>query len=677
MRGRGASARRSPVDDRPEWQVRVGPAQRAVKTEVVDLLTGHSGPPDTHVLKEMIGRGAEGEVWRAELRLSTEGRATVAVKTMFRPPSDEAWERQSRLLTTLSHPGLVRVTSMFIGPAWHLSGAANPATRVGYVVMDFVEGMTLREWWEENPAARVSERIRKLRTVAAALDQMHSGGQTVQGVAHGDVKPPNIVVRADGVAVLVDLGLARLTDGTGIAGRTAPYAAPELRVVDPMPTPEADRFAFVVTVAEVLLGAQVPRLDNLGWVDLRALDEALNRNPTTANRPALIKHILDALSATHPADRCRPAPVGLTTTGSVPATDAAPATRTDWLSAWLDSATDVVSQLTGTGPGSTDSHPVPLPPAALGADGSQIETAISAPRGVPAGGWTAGSPPAPDPLRQTAGNLAPMPPASAAPPPGGTPPPARRRRRWPFVAAAVSVVLAIAAAALLLGGGDGGGAGAHSLAARGSTGATPGRSDITTTPTAGTRPTATATATTEPVTADPTSTPSPSPENSGGTTPTNAPLAAGTTDLSAIRPVSTTSITGLITGPQQIGTTNYPSSVRFNCTSSPSIPCSITYNVAGAALLDAVIGVPNDATRAAGVVAPITFFKDSTTQLGPPVDVVIGQPQTIHLSLQGATQLIIQCHPTDNIQHSVYLDLVLGNAIIGPGTPVAASTKSS
>src|SRR5947208_2345846 len=77
-------------------------------------------------------------------------------------------------------------------------------------------------------------------------------------VAHGDVKPGNIVVPDDGLAVLVDLGLMRIFDGTVIAGGTVPYAAPELFRDGAPSTPATDRFAFIATVTHAILGDTPP-----------------------------------------------------------------------------------------------------------------------------------------------------------------------------------------------------------------------------------------------------------------------------------------------------------------------------------------------------------------------------------------------------------------------------------
>ncbi|WP_052711002.1 WD40 repeat domain-containing serine/threonine-protein kinase [Pseudofrankia sp. DC12] len=303
-----------------------------------DFWVGPAADPDKYRLVEQVGRGGEGEVWRAVLPLSAAGRTTVAIKIMPARPGDEAeWEQTDRLLSTLHHPGLVRVTDVFTGPHQHRAGLADTATRSGYVVMDFVEGLTLREWYNEHPDARISDRIRKLRNVAGALDEMHSGRATNVPVAHGDVKPANIVVREDGGTVLVDLGLARLTDAAGASGRSAPYAAPEMRVPGAMSTPSADWYAFAATTAQVLLGARLPMTPE-GWLDERALAERLHRNPLTARRPALIQHIQDTLAAP-------------------------PQVRTGSLALWLDAALDTLSQKTITSGGTpTPVYVVPPPP---------------------------------------------------------------------------------------------------------------------------------------------------------------------------------------------------------------------------------------------------------------------------------------------------------------------------
>jgi serine/threonine protein kinase len=296
-----------------------------------DFWVGPFPDPDRYRLVSLLGGGGEGEVWDAVLPLSAAGRSTVAVKVLpARPGDEQEFDHFGRLLRMLHHPGLVRVTEVFTGPAMHRGGTADGRTRANYVVMDLVEGSTLREWCDENPDASAAARLKMLRTVASALDEMHSGSVTHVPVAHGDVKPANVVVRPDGGTVLVDLGLARLADGVGGHGRSAPYAAPELRGDHPVTGPEADRFAFAVTTAQVLTGAPVPTGPD-GWLDLRTLAELLHRSPVTARRPMLVQHVLDAIAAP-------------------------PEARPRGLRVWLDSAAETLSQVT-TGGG----MPLPAP----------------------------------------------------------------------------------------------------------------------------------------------------------------------------------------------------------------------------------------------------------------------------------------------------------------------------
>jgi serine/threonine protein kinase len=363
-----------------------------------DFWVGPAVAPRTYRLVSLLGGGGEGEVWRAEVALSTGGRRQVAVKIL---PStghtDEVaeWDRFGHLLKSLGHPGLVRVTDVFCGAGPHRGdeAARNPAP-FRYVVMDYIDGLSLREWCDENPEATASARLRMLRMIASALDAMHAGATTAVPVAHSDVKPSNIVLRGEGGTVLVDLGLARLTDAAGVADHSAPYTAPELRAPGALATPEADRYAFAATTAHVLTGHPPPTGPG-GWLDLAGLEYLLRSHPITHRRPALIKQILSTLAAPPPA-------------------------RPRQLRPWLDAASDALSQIT-TGAATT---PAPAAPASYPPQK-----------------------PSPQPTRST-------PVMTHTPPPTPTPAPRprRRRRRRRTRAGAAAVLILV----VLLGGAAGG-----------------------------------------------------------------------------------------------------------------------------------------------------------------------------------------------------------------------------
>ena len=264
----------------------------------IDFYVGPTEAPDTYRLIRQLGAGGEGEVWEAVEQLSERGRLRVAVKIMAPTGDPEAisqWDDTARLLRALSHPGLVHVLDAFLGPDPHRVGELATGASA-YVVMDYVEGMTLSDWTIEHPKALAGERLRILLSVASALDDMHSGRRTDVPVAHGDIKPSNIVVRPEGGTMLVDLGLVRLIDAAGRAGRSMPYAAPELREAGSRATPEADRYAFAVTVAQVLTG-QPPPLAPDGWLDPAALQERLRTHAFTSRRHMLVRHLMEAITA--------------------------------------------------------------------------------------------------------------------------------------------------------------------------------------------------------------------------------------------------------------------------------------------------------------------------------------------------------------------------------------------
>jgi hypothetical protein len=111
---------------------------------------------------------------------------------------------------------------------------------------------------------------------------------------------------------------------------------------------------------------------------------------------------------------------------------------------------------------------------------------------------------------------------------------------------------------------------------------------------------------------------------------------------------------------EQIGTKTYLDSVRFECLRS-DFDDTVAYDVAGYKTLSAVIGVPSDASDAAGRSATIKFLKDgTTTQLGSEASLALDRPQTVNIDLQGASQVVINC------AGDAQFDIVLGSATLLP-----------
>ncbi|MGN9809549.1 protein kinase domain-containing protein [Micromonospora sp. BQ11] len=290
------------------------------------LWVGSDSRPDHYRLLRHLGGGSQGQVWEAEEPVSDGSWARVAVKIGGRVDGHDArtrWTRYGGLLRSLhSVPGLVRVVDVFLGPAPHRPGQladtdvpeggtadapAGPpddeiAVRLRYVVMALVPGDTLADVVRRHADLPLRRRLQLLRPVAAALDAMHDERSPARPVIHGDVKPDNVLLPADGEAVLVDLGSARITDDDRPVGRTRHYAAPELHDRSAVTTPATDRFAFAATVAHVLLG-QPPPLGPSG-PDVTATRQLLTG--TAKVPPAVIDAVHTVLLAPPEA---RPAPL--------------------------------------------------------------------------------------------------------------------------------------------------------------------------------------------------------------------------------------------------------------------------------------------------------------------------------------------------------------------------------
>jgi eukaryotic-like serine/threonine-protein kinase len=153
-------------------------------------------------LERELGRGGMATVYAAE---DVRHRRRVAIKVLHPELGSllggERFLREIEVTANLRHPHILPL---------HDSGEADGLL---YYVMPFVEGASLRERLKRERQLSVEEAVRIACEVAGALDYAHR-----HGVVHRDVKPENILLDADGHALVADFGMPERCSGRA-AGR--------------------------------------------------------------------------------------------------------------------------------------------------------------------------------------------------------------------------------------------------------------------------------------------------------------------------------------------------------------------------------------------------------------------------------------------------------------------------
>ncbi|MGE0309590.1 MAG: protein kinase, partial [Acidimicrobiia bacterium] len=215
-------------------------------------------------LGEKIGEGAHGAVYRSVQ--PTLGR-DVAIKVVREELADDPafvarFEVEAQLVSRLEHPHIVPLYDF-----WREPGGA-------YLVFRLINGGTLaddvrqRGRWDRH---RVDTFVAE---IGGALKLAHAGS-----VVHGDIKPSNILLDADGRAYLGDFGLAvaegrDATSGSPPLSDPSPYRPPEATGGQP-PTVAGDVFGFGAVLHELLVG-RPPVFDADGTVSVEALERPVD-----------------------------------------------------------------------------------------------------------------------------------------------------------------------------------------------------------------------------------------------------------------------------------------------------------------------------------------------------------------------------------------------------------------
>ncbi|MCH9679920.1 MAG: protein kinase, partial [Deltaproteobacteria bacterium] len=312
-----------------------GPASKVIERSIHAALFPDVGAEPVRVgrfeLLRRLGRGGMGEVYIAyDEQLDRE----VALKLLLReraddPSAQERLLREAQVLARLSHPNVVQI---------HDAGVHDGHV---YLVMELVDGVTLREWLSETPEGA------PVRPWAEVLPVMLAAGQGLAaahatGLTHRDFKPDNVLVGHDRRVRVLDFGLARpgatvddsvgsslhpMNDATasasgasvghglgsgsrrGIAHLTQPgrvvgtlaYMSPEQIGAQPIDA-RADQFSFCVTLYEALFGVR-PFQGRTLAAHVMAMSKGVDEAEQRASVPRWLRALVLRGLSVHPDDR--------------------------------------------------------------------------------------------------------------------------------------------------------------------------------------------------------------------------------------------------------------------------------------------------------------------------------------------------------------------------------------
>jgi serine/threonine protein kinase/Flp pilus assembly protein TadD len=220
---------------------------------------------DRYEVTGKLGLGAFGEVYRAQ---DTMLDRVVAIKRIRIDAFENEEQRdqvrkrsilEAQLAAALSHPNIVTIHDIL------------PRTASTFIVMEYVDGKNLRNILKERTRLSLDETIQVLAQAASAIDYAHE-----RKIIHRDVKPGNIMVKADGSVKMMDFGIAKSEASTSLTAvgailGTPNYMSPEQAEGRATIDRRADLFSLGAIAFECLSGQKAFRADSAVGILLRVV----------------------------------------------------------------------------------------------------------------------------------------------------------------------------------------------------------------------------------------------------------------------------------------------------------------------------------------------------------------------------------------------------------------------
>lgn len=248
---------------------------------------------DRYEVVSHIGQGGMADVF---LAVDTILNRQVAIKILRADLSTDAvsilrFEREAQAAAALAHPNIVEIYDVGDYKGHH------------YIVMEYVTGKTLKQVIRSRGPLVNEEAVDIMKQLCSAISEAHS-----RGIIHRDIKPQNVIVKADGSIKILDFGIAtakgsmQLTQANNVMG-SVHYLAPELAKGEAA-SPQSDIYALGIVLYEMFAGDVPFKADQAVQIALKHMREPMpDVRLINASVPQSIANVITRATAKDPNNR--------------------------------------------------------------------------------------------------------------------------------------------------------------------------------------------------------------------------------------------------------------------------------------------------------------------------------------------------------------------------------------
>ena len=223
-------------------------------------------------MRELIGVGGMAYVYKAYDVVDDRTVAVKILKDEFLNSEEfvRRFRNESKAIAILNHPNIVKVLDVGFGE------------RLQYIVMEYIDGITLKEYLDQRKDIRWKEAVHFTMQILRALQHAHD-----KGIVHRDIKPQNIMLLSDGTIKVTDFGIARLSRNEVRATSEGNKAIGSVHYISPeqargeITDEKTDLYSVGIMLYEMLTGCLPFEADN-------AVSVAIMQMQSEATAPHLI-----------------------------------------------------------------------------------------------------------------------------------------------------------------------------------------------------------------------------------------------------------------------------------------------------------------------------------------------------------------------------------------------------